>query len=193
MISALVSECSRSGVWMLQLIRNIHEIEQKKKTAEFSFKAQQSCRRVSDTHACSLMTCKQHGCSSVSPSGRLGAVSTILFTLWIPRTPRLGPAVKSFWCVFACVCVCGVALYCLVCVCVVTWWACGSAPTAGVCVCVCVCGSVEARLNIMGSGSQRGDMDHHEGVQFSPKNLSRSQDGVKESLSNVCYSVRCCC
>lgn len=59
--------------------------------------------------------------------------------------------------------------------------------------CVWLCGSFEARLDIMRSGSQHGDMDHPEGVQFSPKNLSRSQDGVKESFSNVCYSVRCCC
>lgn len=36
-------------------------------------------------------TCKQHGHSYIFPSGRLGAVSTILFTLWIPRT-RSRPA-----------------------------------------------------------------------------------------------------
>lgn len=36
-------------------------------------------------------TCKQHGHSYIFPSGRLGAVFTILFTLWIPRT-RSRPA-----------------------------------------------------------------------------------------------------
>lgn len=53
-------------------------------------------------------TCKQHGHSYIFPSGRLGAVSTILFTLWIPRT-RSRPAPlflgSPFWRVRWC-CVC---------------------------------------------------------------------------------------
>lgn len=75
-------------------------------------------------------TCKQHGHSYIFPSGRLGAVSTILFTLWIPRT-RSRPAPLFFresflacalmLCVFACawsgsllpgVRVCGVSRCC---------------------------------------------------------------------------------
>lgn len=62
--------------------------------------------------------------------------------------------------------------------------------------CVCVCASVEDRfLRILQEASVETS-DCLEGALISPnrlKNLSRSQNSVKETFSNVCYSVRCCC
>ena len=168
--------------------------------------------QISCAHACCLSTCKQHGRGYMFPSGRLGAVSTILFTLWIPRTSfgtsplqvlqrsPFGVCVVVCLCVQSfsllagvCVCVCVVShgepameLKQPRCVCVCVW----------VCVWVCVCARVQDRLTIIMRGNQRGDIGSPEGVQFSMKhlkNLGRSQNSVKESFSNVCYSLRCCC
>lgn len=56
--------------------------------------------------------CKQHGNGYMFSSGRLGAVSTILFTLWIPWTRFLDcPIMIVLQCVFADLCcLCEVAL-----------------------------------------------------------------------------------
>lgn len=127
------------------------------------------------------------------PSGRLSAVSTILFTLWIPRTsfgtdlptpsPRLGPAAESFWCVRCFVCVVGVALCRRV-----RGVFCDRGQLAKVCDRVCAC--VENRFQgIVREAS--GDVGFClEGALLSPnrlKNLSRSQSSVKECFSNVCH------
>ena len=106
--------------------------------------------QISCAHACCLSTCKQHGRGYMFPSGRLGAVSTILFTLWIPRTSfgtsPLQVLQRSPFgvCVVVCLCVqsfsllAGVCVCVCVCVCGVSWWTCDGAQTAKVRVCVCV-------------------------------------------------------
>lgn len=155
--------------------------------------------------------CKQHGHSYIFPSGRLDAVSTILLTLWIPPDQVLGLSRPFRSCsgVLLVVGVCGV-----VCVCVCVKWFCclvcmwrlmvlrrlqqpRSVPPDKIFFLIIEgnCGS--SRL------SPRGRQSSVEGIQVKylknlALNLGRGQNSVQreagvESISNLCYSLRCCC
>ena len=144
------------------------------------------------THLLVSSRCKHHG--HMFPSGRPAAVSTILFTLWTPRTrfrtaPLLGPAAESFWCVCVvcvCVCVCGVALCCRVCVCV--------------CVCVwrlmvlrwCVCHRTGGSV-VDTSGLLKEPCSSEQNRPVGVERVQRDGRATSESISNLCYSLRCCC
>lgn len=140
-------------------------------------------------------TCKQHGHSYIFPSGRLGAVSTILFTLWIPRT-RSRPAPlflgSPFWRVRWC-CVClrvrGVALCCLACVYVVshgaaTAWTRDGAQTAKVWA---------TKREATGGNHRGGSAAKASGSVVKPWQKVYKEKQEVESISNLCYSLRCCC
>lgn len=140
-------------------------------------------------------TCKQHGHSYIFPSGRLGAVSTILFTLWIPRTrPRPAPLFlgSPFWRVRWC-CVClrvrGVALCCLACVYVVshgaaTAWTRDGAQTAKVWA---------TKREAAGGNHRGGSAAKASGSVVKPWQKVYKEKQEVESISNLCYSLRCCC